>query len=355
MSQDKPVTALVVDDSALMRQMIGAALESQGIRVLGSAADPYEAREKIKALDPDVVTLDVEMPRMDGLSFLEKIMALRPTPVVMVSTLTGDGTSATIRALEIGAVDCIAKPLARDPVEFAAFAAELADKVRAAAGTRVRPGKPPPPVPGPKCAPNRPPAAGRRTWKRPLVAIGASTGGVERIREILLALPPDCPPVAIVQHIGPGYVKSFADRLNKLSSLEVVVAEEGMPLAPGRAAIAPGDRHLRVARGASGLVCRLADEPPVSGHKPSVDVLFQSAAAVAGGKAVGVILSGMGRDGAQGLAAMRAAGAHTIGESEASCVVYGMPRAAMAAGGVAAELDLSRIPDAILAAAADGP
>lgn len=340
----RPIRVVIVDDSSLMREMLKDALSRHaGIEVVGTARDPFEARETIKATNPDVVTLDVEMPRMDGLSFLEKIMTLRPTPVVMVSSLTRDGADATIRALELGAVDCVAKPGSGDPGGFEAMAAELVGKVLVAATARLGMRRPAAPA-GVLPTPRRAGSGGR------FIAIGASTGGVERIRDVLAAMPADVPPIVIAQHMGPSYVPSFAARLDRLSAPSVRVAEHGGRLVQGVVHIAPGDRHLVVARDSQGFVCHIQDTPPVSGHRPSVDVLFQSVARAAGPNAVGVILSGMGRDGAAGMLEMRNAGAYTIGESEASCVVYGMPRAAREAGAVAVELPLAQIPAEMLRA-----
>ena len=338
----RPIRVVIVDDSSLMREMLKDILgRGTGITVVGTARDPYEARETIKATNPDVVTLDVEMPRMDGLAFLEKIMTLRPTPVVMVSSLTREGSDAAIRALELGAVDCVAKPDGADGHGFEEMAAELVAKIRIAAGARLTMRR---------AAPVRPALTAPRRTGNGLIAVGASTGGVERLREVLSMMPADCPPIVITQHIGPSYVASLATRLDKQTPPAVRVAVHGARLEPGVAHIAPGDRHLAVAREAGGFVCRIEDGPPVSGHRPSVDVLFRSVAEAAGASAVGVILSGMGRDGAAGMLAMRTAGAYTIGEQESSCVVYGMPRVAREAGAVAIELPLAQIPAEMLRA-----
>ncbi|HEY0837429.1 MAG TPA: chemotaxis response regulator protein-glutamate methylesterase [Azospirillum sp.] len=340
----RPIRVVVVDDSSLMRAMLKDILGREpGIEVVGAARDPFEAREMIKATNPDVVTLDVEMPRMDGIAFLEKIMTLRPTPVIMVSSLTQEGSDATIRALEIGAVDCVAKPDGSDGHGFEEMAHELAAKIRIAAAARLSMRRPP--ASHTVLAAPRRAGAGTR-----FIAIGASTGGVERIREVLSVMPADCPPIVITQHMGPGYVPSFAARLDKQTPPAVKVAEAGDRLAQGVVYIAPGDRHLAVVKDGPGFVCRIEDAPAVSGHRPSVDVLFHSVARAAGPNAVGVILSGMGKDGAAGMKAMREAGAHTIGETESSCVVYGMPRAAKEAGGVAVELPLAQIPAEMLRA-----
>jgi two-component system, chemotaxis family, protein-glutamate methylesterase/glutaminase len=337
----KPIRVVIIDDSALIREMISDILSRDpGFVVVGTARDPFEGREAIKVTNPDVITLDVEMPRMDGLTFLEKIMSLRPMPVIMVSSLTRAGADATIKALELGAIDCIAKPTGSDPRGFEIMGRELIEKLRVAATAKLgRRAAAPAAVPLAAAPAIRHPADGSR-----FLAIGASTGGVERIRDIMAAMPAAMPPIVITQHIGPAFVPSFAARLDKLSAMSVQVAENGARLQPGHAYIAPGDRHLTVVKDGRGFACRLDDGPPVSGHRPSVDALFQSVAASGGANAVGVILSGMGKDGAAGMKAMRDVGAFTIGESEGSCVVYGMPKAARDAGAVITELPLPKIP-----------
>ncbi|MBI5165517.1 MAG: chemotaxis response regulator protein-glutamate methylesterase [Magnetospirillum sp.] len=339
-----PIRVLIVDDSALMRQMLAAVLESDpAITVVGTAPDPLVAREKIKALNPDVITLDVEMPRMDGLAFLEKLMTLRPMPVVMVSSLTAAGAEVTLRALELGAVDVFCKPADAAAGGLAAFGRELADKVKAAAQARVKPL-------GDRAAKPAVRLAMTTIYGSTdvLVAIGASTGGVEALREVVTRLPPDAPPVVITQHIPPRFSASFANRLDGLCAVRVKEAADGDRIVAGHVFIAPGDRHLAVRRSGAQLVCHVSDGPLVSGHKPSVDVLFHSVADSCGAKAVGVILTGMGRDGADGLLAMRRAGAATLGEDESSCVVYGMPRAAREIGAVEREIPLSRMAEEIL-------
>ena len=340
-----PVTVLVVDDSPTMRGLITAALRRDpDIEVIGSAADPLEAREAIKRLNPDVITLDVEMPNMNGLEFLEKIMRLRPMPVVMVSTLTQAGAEVTVAALEIGAVDAVGKPGAGVPAATAF--AELAEKVKAAARSRVR---------ARNDAPTAPPVdAGYRPDPAHLLAIGASTGGVEALLTILTGFPADCPATVITQHMPASFTKSFAARLDKVCAPTVTEAEDGAPLAPGRIYLAPGgEAHLEVAGGTSPR-CRLLRTETVNGHRPSVDVLFDSVARL-NRPMTGVILTGMGRDGARGLLAMRQAGARTLGQDEASCVVYGMPKAAFELGAVERQLPLHRLRPAILDACAATP
>jgi len=316
------IRVLVVDDSATMRGLITACLRRDpAIEVVGQAAEPLQARKAIKDLDPDVVTLDVEMPNMSGVDFLEKIMRLRPTPVVMVSSLTQRGADVTLQALEIGAVDCVGKPSVADSTE--AFGAELVAKVKAAARARVRA----------RADRKTPEVRGDFRGNGALIAIGASTGGVEALITMLSAFPANCPATVITQHMPETFTRSFAERLNRMSQPTVQVAFEGAPLAPGHVYVAPGgSSHLEVL-GSPG-VCRLSDRPPVNGHRPSVDVMFHSVAQAAGAAAVGVILTGMGRDGADGLLAMRRAGAQTFGQDEASCVVYGMPKAAAESGAV---------------------
>ena len=335
----KPIQVLIVDDSATMRGLIAATLgRDSAIRVVGQAANPYEAREAIKALNPDVITLDVEMPKMDGLSFLEKIMRLRPTPVIMVSSLTSKGAEATIQALEIGAIDCVAKPSPGDDRPFA----DLAQKVRMAAGSHPRTREH---LHGGVQAQS---TADYRSDNR-LVAIGASTGGVEALIEILTRYPANCPPTVVTLHMPSPFTKSFAQRLDRLSAAHVSEAAEGAPIAPGRVYLAPGGwAHLEVS-GAQMLRCRLREADPVNGHRPSVDVLFASVVKACGANAVGVILTGMGRDGSAGLLDMRRAGASTFGQNEATCVIYGMPKVAFELGAVEKELPLQKIGAEILA------
>jgi two-component system chemotaxis response regulator CheB len=335
-------TVLIVDDSAVMRELLSELLRPYpDIEVVGSACDPYEAREKIKDLSPDVLTLDVEMPRMDGLAFLEKIMTLRPMPVIMVSTLTGKGTDTAIAALQLGAVDCLAKPTMHNEAQLKAFSIALIEKIRIAAAAKVSPRK---------AVSARPPAPkrGNPSMHAPkIIAIGASTGGVEALTEVLTHLPKNTPPIAVTQHMPPVFTASFAARLNGLCALEVTEAADGQVIKAGQAVIAAGGKHLEIVRAGGEWRCTLGDAPPVSSHKPSVDVLFGSVATHAGAGALGVILTGMGRDGASGLLAMRQAGAHTIGQDEASAIVYGMPRTAFEIGAVAEVCALNDIANAI--------
>lgn len=347
------IKVLCVDDSALIRSLMTEIINSQpDMTVVATAPDPLVARDLIKQHNPDVLTLDVEMPRMDGLDFLEKLMRLRPMPVVMVSSLTERGNEITLRALELGAVDFVTKPKVGIRDGMLDYAEKLADKVRAAARARVRQAAPAQhagtqaghAAAGAHAAPapnfNNPLLSTEK-----LIIVGASTGGTEAIREVLVPLPPDAPAVLIAQHMPPGFTKSFAQRLNGLCRITVKEAEHGERVLPGHAYIAPGHAHLLLARSGANYIAHLSDDPPVNRHRPSVDVLFRSAAQHAGKNAVGVILTGMGRDGAAGLLEMKKAGAYTLAQDEASCVVFGMPREAIALGAadeIAALPEMSR-------------
>ena len=331
------IRVAIVDDSATMRALIRHVLAADsGIAVVGEAADPHEARQLIKSLNPDVITLDIDMPGMDGLDFLERIMRLRPMPVVMVSSLTGVGAEASLQALELGAVECVAKPRPGDAASFA----RLPQILRGAAAARVRS----------RVASRRlvPPADFMPDGR--LVAIGASTGGVEALLSIVAQFPANCPPTVIVQHMPATFTGSFARRLDRSCAADVTEARPGAPILPGRVYLAPGgNTHLLVA-GSGPWFCRLTGENPAHGHRPSVDVLFASVAKAAGPRAMGVILTGMGRDGATGLLAMRQAGARTLGQDEASAIVYGMPKVAFEVNAVERQLPLGRIAAEILAA-----
>ncbi len=338
------IRVLIVDDSRLIREVLSRTLGHDGdIVVVGTADDPIDAREKIKALNPDVVTLDIEMPNMNGLDFLDRLMRLHPLPVVMVSTLTTKGASETLLALELGAVDFVAKPNADLAGGLDAFGRNLRFKVRAAAQSDVRS----------RSMRVLTPYAAVRSAAGPagaVVAIGASTGGVEAIRVVLSALPNDCPPIVIVQHMPAGFTARFAARLNELCEMTVAEAADREPLQPGHAYIAPGDRHLRLERSSGQLKCRVTEDEPESGHRPSVDVLFESVARHVGALSVGTILTGMGRDGARGLKLMRDAGAFTIGQSPSSALVYGMPRVAFEEGAVVEQAAVETIPVRLAAA-----
>jgi two-component system chemotaxis response regulator CheB len=341
------IKVLVVDDSAVARQLLSNHLaRDPAIEVIGTAPDPYLAWQKIRTLAPDVMTLDVEMPRMDGLTFLEKLMRRRPMPVVMVSSLTEAGCATTLRALELGAIDFVMKPAVGLRETFPDLAAELTEKVKVAAGAAVRK-----PVPAPVI---RPLASAVLCTTQRLIAIGASTGGTEAIREFLGVLPADAPAVLIVQHMPEKFTRAFANRLDGLCGVRVREAEDGDRALAGHVLIAPGNRHMRLVREGTTYLVRLGDEPPVNRHRPSVDVLFHSCADIAGPNAVGVIMTGMGDDGARGLLAMRRAGAATLAQDEASSVVFGMPKCAVEIGAADRVLPLSRLADAALAAVLDG-
>jgi two-component system chemotaxis response regulator CheB len=331
------VRVLIVDDSATMRAMIKATLAADPeITVVGEAADPHEARNAIKQFSPDVITLDIEMPNMDGLEFLDKIMRLRPMPVIMVSTLTQAGAHVNLRALEIGAFDCVAKPSSFNQNSFDS----LAETVKAAAGSHRKT--------RPSAAPRTTPAVKNAfAPDGKIIAIGSSTGGVEALITVLSGFPANCPPTIISQHMPPTFTASFADRLNRLCAPSVSEAVDGAPLQTGHIYLAPGNAHLELASSHAPR-CRLMDTERVNGHRPSVDVMFFSVVHLLGARAVGVILTGMGRDGADGLLAMRQAGCETIGQDEASCVVYGMPKVAYEIGAVARQLPLEKISERVL-------
>jgi two-component system chemotaxis response regulator CheB len=347
---------LIVDDSALVRQLLSDLLATdRELEVVGTAGDPFAAREKIKRLNPDVITLDVEMPRMDGLTFLENLMRLRPMPVVMVSSLTQKGAEVTLRALELGAVDFVAKPKLDVAGTLTHYADELVAKVKMAAGANVcrRVDRSPAAGVAPKLSadavlPARAKPAGMLRTTERVIAIGASTGGTEALRELLCALPPDAPAIIVSQHIPAAFSKAFAERLNKIAAMAVCEAQDGEYLLPGHAYISPGDRHLLVERDGARYRCRLSDGPPVNRHRPSVDVMFRSVAQKVGPNAIGVILTGMGDDGARGLKEMRDAGAPTVAQDEASSVVWGMPGSAVRLGAAERIEALQHIPAVLL-------
>ncbi|AIR71509.1 MULTISPECIES: protein-glutamate methylesterase/protein-glutamine glutaminase [Dickeya] len=342
------IKVLCVDDSALMRQIMTEIINSHpDMEVVATAPDPLVARDLIKKFNPQVLTLDVEMPRMDGLDFLEKLMRLRPMPVVMVSSLTGKGSEITLRALELGAIDFVTKPQLGIREGMLAYSELIAEKIRMAAKARLpqRNATPAPTV----LIPSTPLLSSEK-----LIAIGASTGGTEAIRHVLQPLPPTSPALLITQHMPPGFTKSFAERLNKLCQITVKEAEDGERVLPGHAYIAPGARHLELARSGANYQVKLHDGPPVNRHRPSVDVLFHSVAQYAGRNAVGVILTGMGNDGAAGMLELHKAGAYTIAQNEASCVVFGMPREAIALGGVDEVVDLHQVSQRMLAQVSAG-
>lgn len=341
------IRVLSVDDSALMRQLMTEIVNSHpDMEMVAAAPDPLVARDMIKKFNPQVLTLDVEMPRMDGLDFLEKLMRLRPMPVVMVSSLTGLGSEITLRALELGAVDFVTKPQLGIREGMLAYSELIAEKIRTAAKARL-----------PQRSNGPAPAILSHTpllSSEKLIAIGASTGGTEAIRQVLQPLPATSPALLITQHMPPGFTRSFAERLNKLCQITVKEAEDGERVLPGHAYIAPGDHHLELSRSGANYQVKLNDGPPVNRHRPSVDVLFRSVAQHAGRNAVGVILTGMGNDGAAGMLEMHRAGAYTLAQNEASCVVFGMPREAIATGGVNEVVELDRMSQRMLAQIAGG-
>lgn len=351
----KKVKVLVVDDSALMRGLLSEMINSApDLEVVGAAPDAVAAREMIKALNPDVLTLDVHMPKMDGIEFLERLMRLRPMPVVMVSSLTEGGSETTLKALELGAVDFIGKPRADSAKRMEDYAEELGEKIRAAKGARLRrqivsPQLATPPN-TPVLAPVMPKPVVRSTSGK-IIFLGASTGGTEAIKEFLLGMPADCPPILIVQHMPETFTASFARRLDSLCAPRVIESQGNEKVEPGNVYLAPGHSHLQIRRAPSGYVTELQATAPVNRHRPSVEVLFDSAASLVGKQAIGVILTGMGKDGAQGMLRMRQAGARTFGQDEASCVVYGMPREAFLLGAVDEQCALDEMSRRVLLAA----
>jgi two-component system chemotaxis response regulator CheB len=337
------IKVLIVDDSVVMRALLTEVIAAPDIEVVGSAPDPLAAREMIKALNPDVLTLDVEMPKMDGLEFLGRLMRLRPMPVVMISSLTARGSEATLKALETGAIDFVTKPKADSAGLLQSYAEELRDKIRAAYSARGRLGAARPLAPRPTAAQTLS-ALSQRVLGSHVIAIGASTGGTEAIKDVLIGLPAEMPPVVMVQHMPEAFTPSFAQRLDSLSALHVIEAQGGERLRPGTAYLAPGHSHMLIRKQGGSFLVDLEKSEPVNRHRPSVDVLFRSVASQVGKDATGIILTGMGKDGAQGLLKMRAAGAWTIGQDQESCVVYGMPREAAQVGAVAEVAALGDVP-----------
>ncbi len=340
------IKVLVIDDSALIRQLLTEILNSDPeIEVVGSAQDPYMAREKIKKLNPDVLTLDVEMPKMDGVTFLRNLMRLRPMPVVMVSTLTESGADVTLQALELGAVDFVSKPRVNVQEEMQNYAKEIISKVKAASHARVRGASLP--------ALNKKSAgeiAAIKHFKTTdmIIAIGASTGGTEALKDVLSQLPTNTPGTVITQHIPVAFSKPFSERLNTHSAMTVTQATDGQQILPGHAYVAPGDRHLQVVRDGARFICRLLDTEPVNRHKPSVEVMFNSVARNVGSNSLCVLLTGMGDDGSDAMGEMKKAGAPTIAQDEASSVVWGMPGEAVKRGHADEEVALQNIAQRIV-------
>jgi len=343
----KKIRVLIVDDSALIRGVMTEILsEDPEIEVVGVAPDPYVARDKIKILNPDVLTLDVEMPKMDGLTFLQKLMAARPMPVVMVSSLTEQGAATTMQALESGAVDFVTKPTVDIQHGLADLAHQITSKVKAAAQATVKKRTPPA-----DCSERIKALAAQSAMIKTtdtIIAIGSSTGGTEALRELLEVLPPNTPPILMTQHMPEHFTKTFADRLNELCPIHVKEAQEGDSVISGQALLAPGNYHMELRRSGAKYYVTLNQEPQVNRHRPAVDPMFYSVAKYAGANSVGVILTGMGNDGAAGMLEMKKSGAYNLAQDEASCVVFGMPKEAIKAGGVDKILPLSDIPSAIL-------
>ena len=349
----KPIKVMIVDDSAVVRQVLSAMLaEHPGIEVIGVAADPLFALDKMQRQWPDVLILDVEMPRMDGITFLKKLMAERPTPVVICSTLTEAGAQTTLQALAEGAVGVVCKPKLGLKQFLHDAAGELVQAIQSAARANLR--RLAPATAAKLTADAILPMASQAMAQTTemLVAIGTSTGGTQALEAVLTRLPRVCPGLVIVQHMPERFTAAFAERLNRLCQIEVREACHGDRVIPGRALIAPGGRHMLLTRSGAQYQVEIRDGPPVSRHRPSVDVLFRSVARTAGGNALGIIMTGMGDDGARGLKEMREAGAHTLGQDEDSCVVYGMPKEALKQGAVERVLPLGEIPAAILASMA---
>lgn len=353
----RKIRVIVVDDSALVRSLLAEIINRQtDMECIGSANDPLIAREMIRDLNPDVITLDVEMPHMDGIDFLGRLMRLRPMPVVMISTLTERGAEVTLRALELGAIDFVAKPRVGVANGLQELACQIVEKIRVAAVAHVRRLSAPrvavaPALAGVPAMPGKPALVSSllgRVSTEKIIAIGASTGGTEAIKEVLTQLPADCPGIVITQHMPPGFTTSFAARLNSLCSITVKEAVHGERILPGHAYIAPGGKHFSIARSGANYVAVVDDAPPVNRHKPSVEVLFKSVAACAGRNAFGIMLTGMGADGAAAMREMKDAGSYNYVQDEASCIVFGMPREAIAHGAADEVLSLQQIAPALL-------
>jgi two-component system, chemotaxis family, protein-glutamate methylesterase/glutaminase len=347
------IKVVVVDDSALVRSLLTEIINRQSdMQCIGAAADPLVAREMIRELNPDVITLDVEMPRMDGLEFLSRLMRLRPMPVVMVSTLTEQGADITLRALEMGAVDYVAKPRIGVTSGLNELASDIVEKIRIAASAHVRRlaagSASSAPAAGAPAALEVARAPLPRLSTEKVICIGASTGGTEAIREVLVPLPADAPAIVITQHMPPGFTSSFAARLDSLCRIRVEEARHNQRILPGHAYIAPGGHHLRIDRSGSNYIAVVEDTEPVNRHRPSVEVLFRSAARVLGPNALGIMLTGMGGDGAQAMREMKDAGSYNYVQDETSCVVFGMPRMAIQAGAAHEILPLTQIAPALL-------
>ncbi len=327
----RKINVLIIDDSALIRSILKEVINSYpDMEVVGAASNPLQAREMIKTLNPDVLTLDVEMPEMDGLTFLEKLMRLRPMPVLMISSLTERGSDAALRALELGAIDFVAKPKMGIVDGLQEYGDEIAEKIRVAFKAHITPRK----VSTTQTSGVLPAVGNRITTTEKIIVVGSSTGGTEAIKEFLIRMPPDSPGILIAQHMPEAFTKSFANRLDGLCKIRVTEAEGKERVLPGHAYIAPGHSHLLLKRSGANYMTELSQSAPVNHHRPSVEVLFRSAAQNAGKNVTGVMLTGMGKDGAIGMLEMRQAGAYNLAQDEATCVVFGMPREAIAVGAV---------------------
>lgn len=346
----KKIRALVVDDSALVRSLLAEIINRESdMECVGTANDPLIAREMIRELNPDVLTLDIEMPKMDGIEFLGRLMRLRPMPVLMISTLTERGAEVTMRALELGAVDFVAKPRIGVVDGINDLASQIVDKVRVAAQAHVRRSTAPSASGNASTTPQTRNASIGRVSTEKLICIGASTGGTEAIKEILVRMPADAPGIVITQHMPPGFTTSFAARLNGLCQIAVKEAAQGERILPGHAYIAPGGKQFRIEKSGANYLCQVEDGELVNRHKPSVEVLFKSAARVVGRNAFGIMLTGMGNDGAKAMKEMRDCGSYNYVQDEASCVVFGMPREAILHGAADEVLPLLAIAPALLA------
>ena len=342
------IKVLVVDDSALVRSLLSEIIRSDsGLTLVGAAPDAFVARDMVKQFEPDVITLDIEMPRMDGITFLEKLMGARPTPVIMISTLTEQGADATMQALELGAVDFIPKPKLGIADGLHEYSELIIDKIYAAASIRVKKREYKAPqvhaTGGEKA-----PSSNRIQSTEKIIAIGASTGGTEAIKDVLMQFPAGVPGIVMTQHMPAGFTKTYAERLNKCTRLHVVEAKGGERILPGHAYLAPGGHHLIVVRYGADYMVKLSDAEPMHRHRPAVDVMFESVAAAAGKNVVAVLLTGMGKDGAKGMVDIRNAGGYTFAQDEKSCVVYGMPKEAVSIGGVDQTVNLDEMGAAIL-------
>ena len=343
-TQQRKISVLIIDDSALIRSILKEIIDSQpDMRAIGAATNPLQAREMIKTLNPDVLTLDVEMPEMDGLTFLEKLMRLRPMPVLMISSQTERGSEAALRALELGAVDFLPKPKLEMAAGMQAYADEIAEKIRIAARAKLK-GRAVPPA-------GLALSGGRACGTDKVIVVGASTGGTEALKEFLVPMPADAPAILIAQHMPEAFTRSFAARLDSLCDMSVSEAQHNERVLAGHVYIAPGHSHLLLKRSGTNYVIELSQSPHVNHHRPSVEVLFRSAAQHAGANAIGVMLTGMGKDGALGMLEMRKAGAYNYAQDEATCVVYGMPRAAVEIGAVHASLPIQALARGVLARA----